>query len=269
MNRPGQREQTIADFGAQWLQYRENTGYYASIELFEDIVAPHLTRADVAGRQTADVGSGTGRIVAMLLAADAAKVTAIEPSRAFEVLSERFAGDRRVVCHQVPGEEVSRFGPFDLVVTFGVLHHIPDPTPVVRAIYDSLQPGGRAFAWIYGREGNGLYLALATPLRAVTKRLPDPLLRGLVRVLDVPLAAYIWLCHRLPLPMGAYMREHLGKLGTANRRLTIFDQLNPSYAKYYRRDEAEALFTAAGFTDVRLYHRHGYSWSIIGTKPGG
>jgi predicted RNA methylase len=49
----------------------------------------------VAGRQVADIGSGTGRIVAMLLAAGAARVTAIEPSRAFEVLAPRFADDAK------------------------------------------------------------------------------------------------------------------------------------------------------------------------------
>lgn len=271
MAKTGQREQTIADFGEQWLQFRENTGYYGSLALFEDIVAPLLSPADVAERRVADVGSGTGRIVSMLLAAGARQITAIEPSRAFEVLAERFADEPRVQCHQEPGEGIAALGPFDLVLTFGVLHHIPEPLPVVRAIYDALEPGGRLFVWIYGREGNGLYLAFAQPLRVITKRLPDRILRGLVRVIDLPLAGYIWLCHRLPLPlplpMGAYMREHLGKLGTENRRLTIFDQLNPSYAKYYRRDEAQALFAAAGFTDIRLYNRHGYSWSIIGTKP--
>jgi hypothetical protein len=50
------------------------------------------------------------------------------------------------------------------------------------------------------------------------------------------------------------------------RRLAIYDQLNPAYAKYYTREEAAALLAAAGFVDIRLHHRHGYSWSVIGTK---
>ena len=28
-----------------------------------------------------------------------------------------------------------------------------------------------------------------------------------------------------------------------------------------------ALLEDAGFRDVELYHRHGYSWSVLGTKP--
>ena len=261
------RERTIADFGEQWVRFRDNTGYYGSVELFEDIVSPLLTSADVAGRQVADIGSGTGRIVGMLLAAGAERVTAIEPSRAFEVLAPRFADDVRVDCRQVPGEAIADLGPFDLIVSLGVLHHIPEPLPVVKAAYAALRPGGRLFAWLYGHEGNAVYLAFAQPLRAITKHLPDPLLAGLVRVLDLLLVAYIALCRWLPLPMAAYMREHLGKLPPDARRLTIFDQLNPAYAKYYRKAEVEALFAAGGFTDIQLFRRHCYSWSVIGTKP--
>ena len=261
-------DQTIADFGDQWVRFTDNSGYYGSRELFDDIVAPLLCGADVAGRRVADIGSGTGRIVAMLLAADAAHVTAIEPSRAYEVLAERFADAAgRVTCHRLPGEGIAALGPFDLVVSFGVLHHIPRPEPVVRAAYAALRPGGRLFAWLYGREGNGLYLAFVLPLRAITKRLPDRVLDAVVRALDLPLAGYIRLCRVLPLPMRAYMRDHLGRLDADKRRLTIFDQLNPAYAKYYTRQEAHALLADAGFTDVTLHHRHGYSWSVVGTKP--
>jgi len=261
-------EQTIADFGDQWVRFTDNSGYYGSKELFDDIVAPLLSATDVEGRRVADIGSGTGRIVAMLLAAGAAHVTAIEPSRAFEVLANRFAGDTaRVTCHQLPGEGIATLGPFDLVVTFGVLHHIPRPEPVVQAAYAALRPGGKLFVWIYGREGNELYLTLVQPLRALTKRLPDRVLVWLVRALDIPLAGYIWLCGFLPLPMRAYMRDHLGKLGGDKRRLTIFDQLNPAYAKYYTREEAHALIADAGFVDIAQRHRHGYSWSLVGTKP--
>jgi len=46
-----------------------------------------------------------------------------------------------------------------------------------------------------------------------------------------------------------------------------FDQLNPAEARYYRRAQAMELLEAAGFQDVQLFHRHGYSWTVIGTKP--
>lgn len=268
----GQRDslQTIRDFGEQWTRFTDNSGYYGSSELFGDIVGPLLDAADVCGAAVADIGSGTGRIVEMLLAAGAAQVAAIEPSQAIEVLRRRFQGrGDRVTCHQVTGEGIEKLGPFDLIVSVGVLHHIPEPDPVVTAAYEALRPGGRLFVWLYAREGNGLYLAFAAPLRMLTKRLPDRLLDGLVRLLDLPLMAYIWLCRYLPLPMRDYMRNVIGRMAPDKRRLIIFDQLNPEYAKYYSGAEAEALLARAGFSDIRLHRRHGYSWSVVGTKRGG
>jgi len=84
--------------------------------------------------------------------------------------------------------------------------------------------------------------------------------------LDLPLVGYIALCRSLPLPMQDYMRNVVGRMAPDKRRLIIFDQLNPGYSKYYSRAEAEALFAAAGFSNIQLYQRHGYSWSVIGTK---
>jgi hypothetical protein len=57
------------------------------------------------------------------------------------------------------------------------------------------------------------------------------------------------------------------KMSPEKRRLIIYDQLNPSYSKYYTKREAEKLFIDGKFENVRTHHRHGYSWTVIGTKP--
>jgi hypothetical protein len=63
------------------------------------------------------------------------------------------------------------------------------------------------------------------------------------------------------------MLNVIRRLSWKKRYLNIYDQLNPAYAKYYRRDEAIALLADAGFVDVRVHHRHGYSWTVRGTRP--
>ncbi len=70
----------------------------------------------------------------------------------------------------------------DFVLSIGVLHHIPDPAPVFPRRVFALRPGGRMAVWLYGREGNAAYLAAVRPLRAITRRLPHPVLAGIVRV---------------------------------------------------------------------------------------
>jgi hypothetical protein len=58
-----------------------------------------------------------------------------------------------------------------------------------------------------------------------------------------------------------------GSLGTTvPRHIRPTDQLNPACAKYYSGSEAHALLEDAGFADVRIYRRHGYSWTVMGIK---
>jgi SAM-dependent methyltransferase len=261
-------ERTIADFGAQWTMFADNEGYYGSVELFLDVVSPLLSLDDIKNATVADIGSGTGRFALILLSAGAKHVYALEPSEAFAVLERNTAahGDR-ITLLKLRGEDLPPDLGLDLVFSYGVIHHIPDPMPAMRAAFKALRPGGRCCIWLYGHEGNEAYLALVTPLRFLTTRLPDWALRGLSHVLNVGVDVYMAACRHLPLPLRSYITEVFGKLERRRRFEVIFDQLNPAYAKYYRQAEARALFEQAGFADVKLHHRHGYSWTVLGRRP--
>jgi hypothetical protein len=126
--------------------------------------------------------------------------------------------------------------------------------------------------WVHGYEGNQLYLVLVTPLRWVTKRLTDIVVRALSWVLLMVMKVYILLCRFLALPLRGYMVNMLGKFTTNKKLLAIFDQLNPAHAKYYKRDEIIAVVQiavvqSAGFSNVKAQDRHVYSWSVMGEKP--
>lgn len=258
-------EQTIRDFGDQWTAYPENEGIYASLDTLKDLVAPFDIR-NFENSVVADIGSGSGRIVNMLLAAGARHVYAVEPSKSFEVLKENTKCDSGKITYlNIPGNEFS-MRELDYVVSFGVIHHIPEPEATMRAIHASLKKGGKAIIWVYGKEGNRLYLFFVQPLRMITKRLPHNILHGFCRFLDVFLCCYIKLCNYFKLPMYVYMKNVVGKWTPHIRFVTIYDQLNPSYAKYYTKNEALELMKNAGFINVSIYHRHEYSWTLIGEK---
>lgn len=262
------QSRTIADFGEQWTRYPGSDGYFGSAELFDDNFLPLLSSRDVAGRRVAEIGAGAGRFVNVLAAAGAAHVVAVEPSAAFQVLREntrRFAD--RITYVEATGDGLPPSGDLDYVFAIGVLHHIPDPNPVVAAAFRALRPGGAFAVWLYGREGNTLYLLMVRSMWWLTRRLPHQGLALLVRALYVPFWCYMQLCRWVPLPLARYMRRVMLPLTPEARRIVIYDQLNPAYAKYYRREEADTLLTAQGFVNVRLHHRHGYSWTVVGTKP--
>ena len=261
---------TIRDFGEQWTTYDDAQGFFGSVALLADFIAP-FDIGRFRGATVADIGAGTGRFVLALCEAGARQVVAVEPSNAVTVVRQKTQhldqGLVRVL--NVTGDNLPVDLALDYAISVGVLHHILDPKPVVAAVYRALKPGGQFVMWVYGKEGNGLYLALALPIRVISKHLPQRGKALLSHVLDAPLAAYIGLCKRWPnarLPLRDYMLEILGKLDRDKRRLVIYDQINPHYAKYYTRGEALALMQAAPFA-VAIHHRKGYSWVVIGTKP--
>jgi SAM-dependent methyltransferase len=259
---------TIHDFGEQWAFHSENTGYYASVELMQDMFGPLLSTKDLEGARCGDIGSGTGRIVRMLLDAGAVHVVAVEPSDGVEQLRENTAdvADRVQIIHG-GGEQLPPNSDLDLITSIGVLRFIPQPGPVASAAYRALKPGGRFVIWVYAMEGMRVYVSLVTALRSVTTRLPHAALSAVCEFLTAILDTYMWMCRWLPLPLRSYVRGTLARTTRDVRKVTIYDQLNPTYVRYHRRHEVEALLTSAGFTDVQLHHRRGYSWSAVGTKP--
>jgi len=270
IGQPGEdesRDQTIRDFGRQWTTYTESRGYYGSVELLKDIIEPLLPIERLQGISAAEIGSGSGRIVNMMMAAGVARLYAVEPSRAVESLKQNTSkyADRIDILN-VRGDQLPPLN-LDLVISIGVIHHIPDPDPVMRAAFAALKPGGQILLWLYGREGNELYLSIFEPLRTITRRLPHFLLVPVAHVLNFGAGIYLSLARVLPLPMRAYVTNIFGRFDRQTRYLAVYDQLNPNYAKYYTRAEAVDLLIRAGLTDIQTFHRHGYSWTVRGTRP--
>lgn len=261
-------EHTIRDFGDQWTADGGNEGFYGSIDLLDDKLGSLLSPSDFAGARVADIGSGAGRIVRMLFEAGAEHVTAVEPSRGVEVLRRNVQefGDRVQVLHG-PGEILPAGLGADFVTAIGVIQFIPDPQPVLRAAHDALRPGGRVVIWVYSAEGNRLYRGLLGLLRLVTPRLPHFALSALAGALTLALDIYTIACRWLPLPLRDYLLKVLSKCTFEKRKHTIYDQLNPTYVHFYRRDDLVDLLERCGFRDVRVQDRHGYSWTAVAAKP--
>ena len=260
---------TIADFDDQWSRFTGNSGFYASKELFEDIVSPFVIPEDLRNKTVVEIGSGTGRIVNMLLACGVGKVYAVEPGpSAFAALKRNTeAQSARIVYLNAMGEDLPPGLQADFVFSIGVIHHIPRPETTVRSCFEALRPGGKCLIWLYGKEGNEILLAFLGPLRRLTVRLPHAALAAICHVLNALLDVHIALCRWLPLPLRDYALNVIGRMSRDKRYLVIYDQLNPAYAKYYLKDEAERLLKIAGFVDIHLHHRRGYSWTVIGTRP--
>ena len=256
---------TVDDFGRQWENYTENTGYYASTDALLSLVGPLLTPLDIRGKTVADVGAGTGRYSRMLHELGAAEILALEPSSAFEVLKHNTADCPGIRYFRGTAEEIPSDG-FDLVFCIGVLQFIPEPSSALRAMRRALKPDGRLFLWVYGHENNQAYLRMVRPLRKVTSKMSHGSLDMMAGMLAVLAGFYGKLCRFIRLPMSDYMLHYFSKLNFYSRKLVVYDQLNPTYSKYYRKEELKTLLEQSGFSDICFYHHLGYSWSLTARR---
>ncbi len=261
------RRDTIDDFGRQWTAFKENNGYYASLDVLDELFGPLLDKGDIEGKSIADVGAGAGRFVRMFAQLGASRILALEPSEAVDVLRENLAGIEGVEIIQATADKLPARG-FDYVFCIGVLQFIPQPEPALRAMGRALGPNGRLFLWVYGREQTGIYLLLLRPLRIISTRLPHPVLSAICGLLVIPARIYGLMCHLFDLPFSKYMREYFLKLDRYGQKLTIYDQLNPKSVRYYKKAEIVQLLEKCGFKDIRIHNRLGYSWSVIARYGG-
>lgn len=265
------RKATISDFGNQWVIHgRLDDDYWTSDQMFRD----HFENKkppfeDLEGLRVVDVGSGSGRILKMISRYNPKKLIGVEPSQGFNILRENTKGIPNLELVNLGAEEFSTISPVDYVFSLGVIHHIPNPEPAVENIYLNLVPGGYFVMWVYGYENNELYVFLQAFLRPILRLLPDFFLEKfsllLTYILDVYLGISRVFCFS-KLPLTKYLSELFSKCGRVQKKYIIFDQLNPAFAKYYKKEEVIDLLKRVGFSEISLFHRHSYSWTAIAKK---
>tara|TARA_B100002051_G_C16585658_1_gene560032 strand:+ start:47 stop:919 length:873 start_codon:yes stop_codon:yes gene_type:complete len=260
------KKSTIKEFGDQFKYHNKIDDYWGSADMLKDIVNPFDLKL-IKDKIICEVGIGSGRIIKSLSKFYPKKIYAIEPSESINVAKKNNENsDIEIIYQNLPGQNIKYQNEFDYVFSLGVIHHIPEADVVCKNIFKSLKTNGKFIIWLYGKEGNELYLIIFNNLRKVTKFLPDKLLNLISFFLNIFLSVYIFLCNYINLPLKKYMINVLKKCSFEKRKYIIFDQLNPSYSKYYLKNEVHSLLRDAGFKNIEIINRHGYSWTAIAEK---
>jgi SAM-dependent methyltransferase len=121
-----------------------------------------LDGESLAGKLVLDVGCGFGRHM-YVAAHEGAEVVGIDLSGGVDRV---YAVTRALGrCHVVQGnvfDRPLRDDHFDVVWSFGVLHHMPDPRAGFRTIVPfAKSDGGRVVTWVYGYDGMALSYRLS------------------------------------------------------------------------------------------------------------
>ena len=136
--------------------------YFNEVERRKYFVEPHIPKfAEFdrwQGKRVLEIGCGIGTDT-MNFARHGAQVTAVDISEQSVGIARRraevFALEDRIRFYVGNAEELSDFVPveaYDLVYSFGVIHHTPHPDHVIRQIGRYLRPGGTLKVMVYHRR---------------------------------------------------------------------------------------------------------------------
>ena len=247
---------TSARFGWEWSRYRRFFPHYE--RQFKGWIAP-LQPDLLRGKDVLDAGCGMGRNSWWAAQWGARSVLAVDHA-------EPALASAREVLSGVPGARVERCDlnelayqeAFDVVLSIGVIHHLEHPRRALERLAHALRPGGTLLVWVYGRDGLGPWVAFVRALLPVLRRLPPRVVHALAYAVSLP----IWLGLRLPLRWTGYLAE-VREFPFAHLHKIVFDQLVPDIARYYRREELEALFAGLPLARVAIHDNRGYSWTVV------
>ena len=233
-------DQHLASFGLQWTEF--NVAHEAE-DLATFAAKTGVNPSQLQSLSVLDAGCGGGRY-ARICGHAGALVTAADHTRAVDKAAR--------LCDQLPNVRFLQAdlkqlplkpASFDLVFSIGVMHHDADTRAVFDAVAKMVRPGGRYSVWLY-RRNQWWQEAINSSLRAVTTRIPHPILKPL--------------CH-LGALLGAIplLNVVLNKIISfsahpvwENRVCDTFDWYAPAYQHHHTAAELRSWFVAAGFEQI-------------------
>lgn len=134
--------------------------YYDQVEARKYFVEPHIPAfagfPEWRGKRVLEIGCGIGTD-AVNFARNGADFTAVELSteslaiarqrfELFELKGRFYEGNAEQLTHALPDEK------FDLIYSFGVLHHTPSPEKAISEIRKLIKPDGELRIMLYARN---------------------------------------------------------------------------------------------------------------------
>ncbi len=272
---PGERavkQQTAESFAYEWERFGALRAEWA--KNFRDYLRP-LGEDWFAGKRVLDVGTGSGRHSARA-AELGAHVVAVDLGDSIDVARANLPED--VLTVQADAEDLPLAeGAFDLVMSIGVLHHLPDTERALRSLVKYVRPGGHLHVYLYWWPETGWHrpvLRGVERLRRVTVRLPHPMLHALC----YPLAAALFAGAVMPYrhlrnrPKGRPLVERLPLKTYADYPFGVcvndqFDRLSAPLERRFEAAEVREMLERAGLAGVQVLPNHG--WLGHGTRPEG
>lgn len=265
----------VESFGDEWKKFHEFSDQdlnRMAAEYF-DIIPEKLYSA---GTRVLDVGCGSGRW-SKILSRRTGLVDAVDPSDAIYAADRLLKKENNIRLAKASSEALPfADNTYDLVVSIGVLHHIPDTQKAMKDCVSKVMPGGYFYTYLYYKLDNRgpLFRSvffLSNLLRKAVCRLPQKIKKltcdFLAIFLYMPFVFMSRLTYRLGLrklsdkiPLSIYRNKSFFII-----RNDALDRFGTKLEQRFTREQVRQMMASCGLTDIVISDKAPY-WHAIGQK---
>lgn len=261
------KQEVIKNFGYEWRTFSDyDLNNY-------DVLFHPQNPSMLKDKLVLDAGCGAGRH-AKRSAGAGAKVIGMDLSTAVDAAHENTKSNPDICIIQAdicnpPFEKNT----FDFIYSFGVLHHLPQPSEGFSALSRLLKANGNMMIWVYSSE------------RKRSRRIIELLRKATTKMPERPLQGFSFLCALFDY----YLLINPYKIAAKNKRLETFlkprvssrvvdyakydfhvtvvdwfDRLAAPVSHYHSREELEAWYGKAGFAEFSVTPTEDWGWKGFG-----
>ena len=272
--------QNIKNFGDEWNYFTSTIDEQLAKEELDSYFYTFVKYKDLDDKVVLDAGCGGGRFSYIISKETNAKeIFSVDLSNAVFTAFEntKHLDNVSIIQADIRKMPFKKKKLFDFIFSVGVVHHMPDPFVGFDCLVQQLKENSKILVWVYGKEGNFLYITFADPLRTIlTSRLPFKCTLYFSCVLSLIVWGIIWLFYTpLNLILGKKVSNKLlpfneyfnffKKRGFRDFWRTVFDKMIPTIAHYISKEEF-TNWLKSGNLKYQLYFRNGHSWLGIGEQ---
>lgn len=265
----------VEAFGDEWLKF--NNFEHKEIEKLGKLYFDILDDAMINKKSIVlDAGCGSGRFT-HYLANRAGFVEAIDPSLAVLAASKLLSNTPNVRISKasisnIPFDNNS----FDLVMSIGVLHHIPNTLQAMKSCVQKVKSGGYFYTYLYyALDNRGVFFKLlfhsSNLIRRVISKLPSTLKKILCDLLAILLYMPIVYLGRffrkiglekwaVKLPLSFYQDKNFMII-----RNDSLDRFGTSLEQRFSKQQIIEMMQSCGLKDINVSEGLPY-WHAVGKK---
>lgn len=154
----GEKKSVSFDFGKNWQDFSEHSLGQAQFTSAVESLDQLIGKGDITGKSFLDIGCGSGVFAISAVQLGAQKAVGIDVSRqcidVCQQNKQRFAPQSQIdfLYQSIFDESFCELGQFDIVYSWGVLHHTGNMYQAIKLAAQMVKPDGTLAIAIYNRH---------------------------------------------------------------------------------------------------------------------